>query len=155
MKIDPNLEILKTQYPEKTSGADKPVGKNEFSAMLEEAINHEPANTVEGSKKPPMISSVAQFQFNTLFAVQNGPIVERTEKFLDILEEYQNKLMDPRATLRDIHPLIERMETEKENLTPVLHSLPTGDGLKEILNDALITSSLEVIKFKRGDYLDS
>ena len=155
MKIDPNPEILRMQHPEKTSGADKPVGKDEFSAMLEEAINNEPSSAVKGSKKPPIISSVAQFQFNTPFTVQNDPFVERTEKFLDILEEYRNKLLDPRATLRDIHPLIKRMETEKENLTPVLHSLPTGDGLKEILNDALITSSLEVIKFKRGDYLDS
>ena len=154
MKIDPNLEILKAQYPEKTSVTAKP-RKDEFSAMLKEAIDNEPSKIVKGSKNPPMISSFAQVQFNPNFAVQDSPIVERTEKFLDILEEYQNKLLDPRATLRDIRPLIERMETEKETLAPVLNSLPPGDGLKDILNDALITSSLEVIKFNRGDYVDS
>jgi len=47
------------------------------------------------------------------------------------------------------------METEQEALAPVLNSLPPGDGLKDILNDALVTSSLEVIKFNRGDYVDS
>jgi len=47
------------------------------------------------------------------------------------------------------------METEKETLAPVLNSLPPEDGLKDILNQALITSSLEVIKFNRGDYVNS
>ena len=155
MKIDPNLEILKSQYIQKTSVTDRPAGKDEFSTMLKEAIESGPSKTVEGSKKPSMINNVAHVQFNPFFAVQDNPIAERTEKFLDLLEEYQNKLLDPLATLRDIRPLIERMETEKETLAPVLNSLPPGDGLKDILNDALITSSLEVIKFNRGDYVDS
>ena len=85
----------------------------------------------------------------------DSPILEQTENFLDILEEYRNKLLDPQATLRDIHPLIQRMETEQEVLAPVLNSLPPGDGLKDILNDALVNSEVEVIKFNRGDYVDS
>jgi len=47
------------------------------------------------------------------------------------------------------------MESEKETLTPVLNSLPPGDGLKDILNDALVNSEVEVIKFNRGDYVDA
>ena len=93
-------------------------------------------------------------QTNPLFAVQDNPIVEQTENFLDILEEYKDKLLDPQTTLKDIHPLIQRMESEKETLTPVLNSLPPGNGLKDILNDALVNSEVEVIKFNRGDYVD-
>ena len=154
MKIDPNQEILKSAYPDKTIRPDKPAD-NEFGTMLKDAINNEPAKTSSENVKPQMISSIPNIQLNPLFAVQDIPIAGRTESFLDILEEYQNKLLDPHATLRDIHPLIQRMETEQEALAPVLNSLPPGDGLKDILNDALVTSSLEVIKFNRGDYVDS
>ena len=104
--------------------------------------------------KPLMINSIPNIQLNPLFAVQDSQIVEQTENFLDILEEYRNKLLDPQTTLRDIHPLIQRMASEKETLTPVLNSLPPGDGLKDILNDALVNSEVEVIKFNRGDYVD-
>jgi hypothetical protein len=153
MKIDPNQEILKSAYPDKTIRPDKPAN-NEFGTMLKDAINNEPSKTSAENMKPQMLSSIPNIQINPLFAVQDNPTAERTENFLDILEEYQNKLLDPQATLRDIHPLIKRMETEQEALTPVLNSLPPGDGLKDILNDALVNSEVEVIKFNRGDYVD-
>ena len=152
MKIDPNQEILKSAYPDKTIRPDKPAD-NEFGTMLKDAINNEPSKTSAEKVKPQMIS-IPNIQLNPLFAVQDNPTAERTENFLDILEEYQNKLLDPQATLRDIHPLIQRMESEKETLTPVLNSLQPGDGLKDILNDALVNSEVEVIKFNRGDYVD-
>ena len=44
------------------------------------------------------------------------------------------------------------MEMEKEGLTSALNSLPDGDGLKDVLNEVMITSSLEAAKFNRGDY---
>ena len=153
MKIDPNQEILKSAYNDKTIRPDKPAD-NEFGTMLKDAINNEPSKISSENVKPQMINSIPNIQINPLFAVQDNPIAERTESFLDILEEYQNKLLDPQATLRDIHPLIQRMETEQEALTPVLNSLPPGDGLKDILNDALVNSEVEVIKFNRGDYVD-
>ena len=154
MKIDPNQEILKSAYTDKTIRPDKPADK-EFGAMLKDAINKEPSKISSEKVKPQMVNNIPNIQLNLLFAVQDNPIAERTENFLNILEQYRNKLLDPQSSLRDIHPLIQRMETEQEALAPVLNSLPPGDGLKDILNDALITSSLEVIKFNRGDYVDS
>ena len=154
MKIDPNQEILKSAYNnDKTIRPDKPAG-NGFGTMLKDAINNEPSKINSENMKPQMINSIPNIQLNPLFAVQDNPIVEQTENLLDILEEYRNKLLDPQATLRDIHPLIQRMEREKETLTPVLNSLQPGDGLKDILNDALVNSEVEVIKFNRGDYVD-
>ena len=153
MKIDPNQEILKSAYTDKTIRPDKPAD-NEFGTMLKDAINNDPSRTNSGNMNPQMITRIPNIQINPLFAVQDNPIVEQTENFLDILEEYRNKLLDPQTTLRDIHPLVQRMESEKETLTPVLNSLPPGDGLKDILNDALVNSEVEVIKFNRGDYVD-
>jgi hypothetical protein len=152
MKIDPNLEILKTQYPEKTAATEKPA-KDEFSGMLKEGIDNEPSKTVEGSKEPQMISSVAQVQFNTFLPVQNNLNVERTEQFLDLLEQYQTKLMDPQARLKDLHPLIKKLENEKDAPALLMDSLPQGDELKDILNNALVAATVETIKFNRGDYV--
>jgi len=154
MKIDPSQEILKSAYTDKTIRHDKPAD-NEFGTMLKDAIDNEPSNTNSENVKPQMITSIPNIQTNPLFAVQDSPIIEKTENFLDILEEYRNKLLDPQTNLRDIHPLVQRMESEKDTLTPVLNSLPPGDGLKDILNDALVNSELEVIKFNRGDYVDA
>jgi hypothetical protein len=153
MKIDPNQEILKSAYTDKTIRPDKPAN-NEFGTMLKDAINNEPSKTNSEKANPQMITRIPNIQINPLFAVQDNPIVEQTENFLDTLEEYRNKLLDPQTTLRDIHPLVQRMESEKETLAPVLNSLPPGDGLKDILNDALVNSEVEVIKFNRGDYVD-
>jgi hypothetical protein len=44
---------------------------------------------------------------------------------------------------------------EKDQLSGLLDSMPNDDGLKHILNQTLITASLEVIKFNRGDYITS
>jgi len=152
MKIDPTQELLKTQHTDKTFATQKP-DKDEFSAMLKEAIENDSSSAVQNKKGPAMTNSVAQLQFSAQFAVQSNPMVERTEQFLDLLEEYQNKLMDPHASLRDIHPLIEKMEKEKDALAPLMESLPDGDELKDVLNNTLVTSTVEMIKYNRGDYV--
>jgi hypothetical protein len=58
-------------------------------------------------------------------------------------------------TLRSIEPVIKMIDKEKEQLSSVLDSLTEEDGLKDIVNRTLITASLEVMKYNRGDYIDS
>jgi len=152
MIILPNDEILKTTYPDKTNKAEKPV-ENEFQAILKETVDNSTKLDTQ-TQGPPMINNISSIEFNTLFPVENNPIMDRAERFLDILDKYQKRLSNPRATLRDIYPLIQEMEVEKEGLIPLLDSLPHGDGLKDILNQALITSSVEIIKFNQGYYVN-
>lgn len=152
MKINPFDQISKNAYPEKIKKPEKPIGK-EFGSILEETIENSSKVATE-AQKPPTINNVSNVQFNTFPPVKNIPIIENIAKFLNILDEYQQKLGNSQFTLKDIYPLINHMEAEKENLIPVFDSLPDGDGLKDILNQALITSSVEIIKFNRGDYLN-
>ena len=70
-----------------------------------------------------------------------------------IMEEYSVKLSRQRVSLKDLSPLISRMEAETEEMMLLSESLPPGDGIKEILDEILIRSSVEAIKFNRGDYL--
>ncbi len=99
------------------------------------------------------ISSISPIQLDMLSPAQNGSIADRVENLLNMLDEYQQKLKDPHFSLKEIDPLVKQMEKEEENLAPILDSLVEDDGLKDILNQALVTSSLETIKFNRGDYI--
>lgn len=151
MKIENNENIQKSLYPEKFNKNEKTQGAD-FGAVLKNEVDKF-SNDISGNQKMPSISSISPIQLNMLFHSQNGSIIDRVENLLSILDEYQQKLKDPHFTLKEIDPLVKQMEKEKENLAPVLNSLEKNDGLKDILNRALVTSSLETIKFNRGDYI--
>jgi hypothetical protein len=151
MKIHPNDEILKDPYPQKIKKNEKSTDR-EFGAIIKEAIENSSKVDAE-DQKPQIMDNIPEIQFNTFLTGEKIPIVDRVEKFLDILDEYRHKLANPQVTLKNIYSSINEMDAEKERLIPVLNSLPDGDGLKDILNQALITSSLEIIRFNRGDYL--
>ncbi|UCF56086.1 MAG: hypothetical protein JSW15_08245 [Deltaproteobacteria bacterium] len=152
MKIHPNDEIFKDAYPAKIKKNERSSSR-EFGAILNEHIENS-SKTDAGTKSPPITNTISEIQSDPSPPVGKNPIIDRTETFLDILDEYHQKLGNPQFILKDIYPLINEMEAQNEGLIPVLNSLPDGDELKDILNQVLITSSLEIIKFNRGDYLN-
>ena len=80
-------------------------------------------------------------------------IPDRIEGFLDLLDGYCQKLSNPWVSLKGLSSGVQRLEEERDTLSGVLGSLPEGDGLKDILNQALVTAEVEIIRFRRGDYL--
>ena len=151
MKIETNQNIQKSLYPDISSKNEKAQGKG-FKAVLKNEIEKS-SNVISQNQKMPSISSISPVQLNMLSPTQNKSIIERVENLLNILDEYQEKLKDPGISLKEIDPIIKQMEREKKNLAPVLDSIVEGEGLKDILNQTLVTSSLETIKFNRGDYI--
>ena len=151
MKIETNQNIQKSLYPDISSKNEKAQGKG-FKAVLKNEVEKS-SNVISQNQKMPSISSISPVQLNMLSPTQNKSIIERVENLLNILDEYQEKLKDPGISLKEIDPIIKQMEREKKNLAPVLDSIVEGDGLKNILNQTLVTSSLETIKFNRGDYI--
>jgi len=151
MKIENNANIQKSLYPDKTNKNEKPQ-RIDFKAFLKNEVEKS-SNVIAGNQKMPPISGISPIQQNMLSPAQNGSIIDRVESLLSILDEYQQKLKDPHFSLKEIDPIVKQMEKEKENLAPALNSLGEDDGLKDILNQALVTSSLETIKFNRGDYI--
>ena len=79
--------------------------------------------------------------------------VKHIEEFLSIMESYQRQMADPKTTLKDVYPVVQQMEKKAAELIPTLESLPAEDKLKDILNRAVVASTVEVIKFNRGDYI--
>ena len=151
MKIETNQNIQKSLYPDISSKNEKAQGKG-FKAVLKNEVDKS-SNVISQNQKMPSISSISPVQLNMLSPTQNKSIIERVENLLNILDEYQEKLKDPGISLKEIDPIIKQMEREKKNLAPVLDSIVEGEGLKDILNQTLVTSSLETIKFNRGDYI--
>lgn len=151
MEVNSISEILKTLYPKNSENNQEPVNKS-FGTILDDTLA-DMSKAGTGIKKPPVVDYISGIPFSSHFSLKNeDTVIERTEKLLDTLDDYREKLQDPEASLEDIHPLVRDMELQKGDLTSALDSLPDGDGLKDILKEAMITSSLEVAKFNRGDY---
>lgn len=153
MKIYGDNGILKESFSQKTQKSEK-APNADFKHILKE--------TVENSNKNPskiqpntLMDPVSAIRFDPLSTQDKKITVERIHNLLDLLDNYQKQLSNPHITLRKLEPVMKTIAKEKDQLSGLLDSMPNADGLKDILNQTLITASLEVIKFNRGDYISS
>ena len=153
MKILNTEQVLKPFQRESKNNV-QPLGDKKFDAILKDTVK----NTATAS------TATSQTTFiNPTSVLQPAPIVpsdqiyaaDSIEDMINLLDRYREKLADPRITMKQIDPVIREMTREVENLAPVLDSLPADEGLKNILNQTLITVSLEISKFYRGDYISA
>jgi hypothetical protein len=153
MKIYGDNEILKESYPQKTPKSEK-TPSADFKNILKESVEN---STKNPSKIQPatLMDPVSSIRFNPLSTQDKNLTVERIENLLNLLDNYRQQLSDPHVTLRTLEPVMNSIAKEKDQLSELLDSLPNEDGLKDILNQTLITASLEAIKFNRGDYITS
>ena len=150
MKIIP-YKILKSPQQQKTVTSRKAAG-NEFQDILKQATDTA-SKPLEGCMTSPPVQNVPAIHFDHIPNINKAQNIERVEQFLNVLENYHHKLGDPDSTLKEFHPLVADMESETARILPLLDSISDGDELKSILNRAVITATVEVIKFNRGDYL--
>ena len=153
MKIHSTEKVLRNLLSQETKKIQGP-DNGKFGKVLQETINRS-SDAKSGLQGPLMMNKISEIRFDPISPLDKTSIVDRVENFLDILDEYHKKLGDPKASLKDISPLVDDMTKEREGLMSSLHSLSDGDKLKEILNQTLITSSVEIIKFNRGDYVSA
>ena len=122
-----------------------------FGEILQRTIESSKTQAQKGAGLQA-VASLQGVQAPGVIEEQQGPILERVEQLLDTLEEYQQNLGSASIPSESLKPLISRMEDHNKALAAVLVTLPDDDNLKDILNRVLITSVVEVEKFKRGDY---
>lgn len=152
MEIDPDGKVLVSVVSVMDNKTTEALGKT-FETILEELSgNSNPVD--EGGKRTPNIANTSAMQLNVFPSDGEIFAVERAEKLLDILDEYKQKLANPECALRDIDPLIGKLEACNESLVSSVNSLVKGDELKNILNQVIVTSSVEIMKFNRGDYVN-
>ena len=76
-----------------------------------------------------------------------------TEKTLDLLEQYQRAMADPKVSLKEIDPLAQSLSQEITGLSQWATKLSSSDPLQKIMTEVGIVSSVQVEKFNRGDYI--
>ena len=153
MKIDGNNDIAHGAFTDKTTQKEA-TSDADFKHILKASVDRSKEQSAR--IQPPL-------QPNPLGAIRLTPLspearqttVERVDLLLDLLDEYRDQLADPNVTLRHIEPLLNTIAQEREHLSGILDRLPNEDGLKDIVHRTLITASLEVVKFNRGDYISA
>jgi len=147
MKIQGNGDLLGRMRIEQPAFPATPASSG-FEEILKESMNPTPA-----SASATTSGGAVSVQFRPADPVAAGSVMERLEGFLDLMEEYRSKLADPRVSLKGLDPVVRSLEKGRDALSPLLGTLPEGDGLKDILNQALVTTEIEIMRFRRGDYL--
>ncbi|UCG05265.1 MAG: hypothetical protein JSV83_15250 [Desulfobacterales bacterium] len=153
MKISANEEIKKS-IPPQANRKEPSSRQMDFEALLKAEMNNA-AKVHQATGSSIFVNTASAVQINASAADAPLSAVDRIENLLDLLDDYRTKLADPNVTLKDIHPLVSILDREKERLSPLLESLPADGNLKNILNHTLVTVSLEIMKYNRGDYITS
>ena len=142
-------------------GKKEETGGFDFQKILQEAqSNQKEANAVApgGAAGGPEILPEGVLPVNWLNGTEDSsPLrlqgTRAAEKALDLLEQYQKAMENPRTTLREVHPLVQSLGEEMKNLDQWVEKMPPSDPLRAILTEAGILSSIEIEKFNRGDYI--
>ena len=153
MKILNTEQVLKSFQRESKNNV-QPLARKKFDAILKDTMkNTETAST----------DTLQTTFINPTPVLHPAPIVpsdqiyaaDSIEDMINILDGYREKLADPRITMKQLDPDIKEMTRGMENLAHVLESHPVDEGLRNILNQTMVTISLEIGKFYRGDYISA
>ena len=144
----------KERKKEELNGFDFQKMLQEAQSNIQEAGRSAPAAAAGGAE----MQGTSVFPVNLLEGVKDSPPlrsqeVQAAEKTLNLLEEYQRAIDNPRVTLREIHPLVQSLAEEARGLSQWVEKLPPSDPLKKIMTEVGILSSIEVGRFNRGDYV--
>lgn len=150
MKINfnnPHFDIEKSQQADQKQQTGP-----EFKDVLKAAAAQPSGAKPSGEA---MISAVApgSMPLNLRHDLDMRAAVERVEQFLDVLDRYRTGLADPNMTLKNLYPLLQKIDAEKDQLNTLVEKLPAGNPLRPIVDEALVTGTLEVLRFNRGDYV--
>ena len=91
----------------------------------------------------------------TVNAIETLPVktdLQAMERFVDSLEAYQQGLADPTCSLRDLAPVLGRLEKAQRHLSAISEKTPADSPLKDIINEGLVTATLEISRFRSGIY---
>jgi len=152
MKIHGNEQIQKGLYPETKNGVQSAT-ENGFETILKETIENT-SKVPSKTQQTTFIAPPAGVQQSVLSSLDKKLAIERLENLINLLDRYRQKLGNSNETLKNIDPIIKEISAEKDALTTIHDALPGTDGLKAIANQILVTASLEVTRFYRGDYIE-
>ena len=151
MKIENQEAIQKNLFNQNIARPQSP-SDLKFGDILKDTVEKTQPEAA-GLRQTAVVRPLASIPPAAYRNLEKQQILDRVENLIDLLDQYRQQLSDPSLALKEIDPAIRAINQARENLTPVLDSLPEDEELKNIVNRTLITASLEVTKFYRGDYI--
>jgi hypothetical protein len=145
MKITGNGDLPhRIQYDQ--TAFSPPVGANGFGEIFKQTL-------ARAAEAGPASSLAASGSVASPRSVAEHSSADRLEGFIDLLEGYCRKLANPRVGLTGLEASVQQLEEGRNALARELGTLPEGDGLKDVMNQTLVTAEVEIMRFRRGDYL--
>lgn len=121
-----------------------------FKRSLEKAME---ARKTTGAPSTPNLGEVRPTVFHQIDTPAEN-VALQTNQLLDLLDDYARNLKDPSRSLKDMAPLMEEISNNARNLLEETEKTPpTEEKLREIASSAAVMAQVELIKFKRGDYI--
>lgn len=81
-------------------------------------------------------------------------VLDQSDRVLDLLDNYAGKLADTSISLKEIHPLVRRIENEVRLMESGAADLvEENKDMGRLLREIAATASVAVLKFERGDYI--
>jgi hypothetical protein len=150
--IDPDKSIPNIQEGNKASNRSK-IQKGEFDSVFRKVADSTEIKSAE-VESTHFISNLRPAQFTTEPSPSTKVVVDQVQRLIDTMEGYQQKLIEKAATLRDIQTLVQKMASESESLGAVSKTVAEQDGLRTIIDQSLMLTSMEIAKFNSGHYND-
>jgi len=150
--IDPDKRIQQIPGSQAVKSRSKPQ-KNDFNAIFQQAIDTkaiEPTNI----ESTALASDVRPARFSPEAQPATHMVVDRVERLIDTMANYQNKLIENGVTLKDMQSLVEQMTSQGESLAAISQAGDESENLKSIVNQSLMLSSMEIAKYNGGYYND-
>ena len=149
--IDPDKSIQPITT-KKSDGASKP-DVNGFEAVFKQVVDTktpDPANV----ESIPFLADVHPVRFAASRPNTANMVVEQVQNLVDTMADYQKKLAENGATLKDMQVIVDRMASQSEALGLASTAVGKDDPLKAIVNQATMLSSMEIARFYNGQYND-
>ena len=151
MKIEGTEGIF--QIPDAQKATDRLKDQDHgFQKIFDQTLNKDKPHSI-APPATPFLHPGAPVMNTEAVTADMPQTVDRVEQLIDMLDDYRYHLSEPSTSLKTLDSMVRKLEGHRESLVPVANELPEGDPLKTILSDSLVTASVEIFKFHRGDYL--
>ena len=81
-------------------------------------------------------------------------VIVQSEKILNLLDQYAGELADPARTLKDIRPIVDRIEKEVTLMeSEAVGNVQNDETLDKLVKDLAVTAKVAMYKFHRVDYI--
>ena len=145
MKIDIDSILAKTPVATENNKPKKSESGN-FSDVLAQAVSEQVqrAKRIEEARYTQTVAPVSDSSL--------PPLWLKVKDLLNVLDEYSQNLGNAKNSLKDLEPLIDKMENQIQVIDGDIDTAKT-DPLNVLAQQVLTQAQVEVIKFRRGDYV--